>query len=247
MTAPMELVDYQAHGHQLPAEVLAQLKYDGVRALVAVDGGRVTLTSRHGNPFDASAFQWLAPHLPAGWVLDCELYRHGAPLEQIAGEVRRGDLAALQLVAFDVQGAGVFADRYQQVSDLAERLADPRLVRAGARRVPVDMAGALVGFARSRGYEGAVLRDPAGLYVPGRSTGAQKLKPELTAEFLIAGIEPTACGASWRCVTASGREFRVKGYSGHGQPGQWLTVRHSSLTGHGVPREAAAVAVRDYE
>ncbi|MGW0572994.1 ATP-dependent DNA ligase [Streptomyces tauricus] len=100
----------------LPARSAAELKWDGFRAAVSVDGGQVVLRSRRGTPM-AAAFPEVvtnAAQLPDATALDGELIVWSADgrlaFEQLQNRLHRRGRAALQaaaerpahFVAFDV-------------------------------------------------------------------------------------------------------------------------------------------------
>lgn len=254
---------------------LVQPKLDGVRVLASSGA----LWSRRGSSFGHLARVRAALRaLPEGVVLDGELYAHGLGFQRVVSLVRNVGSAAgereLELHAFDVAAAppallppgAPFAARLELLRALAARL-DPAVVRVvetreAAGRAAVD--GALRGYLE-RGYEGAVVRDPASPYAAGRrSAGLLKYKRFATDEFEVVRAEEAggkdAGTAVLVCRAANGREFRVRPEGPRearaellararrgGLGGARLTVRYQELTRGGVPRFPVGVGLRDYE
>ena len=155
-------------------------KLDGWRCLWTsemVDGwrGPNTLRTRHGKILDAP--EWFLAGLPAGAQLDGELFhsREGGH-NAVASAIKRGDWTGLRFHAFDAPAHfGCFTNRLGYVERAIAGTAAVMIPHAH-----VASYAAAREFARSvfhSGGEGAVVRNPDGIYRGGRSWDALKIKP----------------------------------------------------------------------
>jgi bifunctional non-homologous end joining protein LigD len=168
------------------AEFVAEMKWDGLRACIAVAGGRVRAWSRNGRDITAAYPELSVLTAVAGrrtLVLDGEIVALSGPRPDFTALQRRmrtgrpgaGLLAAVPvtLIVFDVlrSGRGQLAGRpYVLRRALLE---DLRLQVPGTVQVPPAFPGdaaAVLRVTREQGYEGIVLKRPASLYHPGRRT-----------------------------------------------------------------------------
>lgn len=179
----------------------------------------VALYSRTSKPYAGNieirkalraVFEGAAAHgiSPVGLRLDGELYAHGAPLELISGQARRGprdragagaeDIDSRYHVfdAFRVGPAGVTdvpSERRQAALDALAPLFRPPLERVpntpvtSVAQVHTILAGLLADK-----YEGVIVRRPGVPYEPGvngyHSSTLFKIKPIHDAEFTIVGF-----------------------------------------------------------
>jgi bifunctional non-homologous end joining protein LigD len=174
---------------QLPAdaiEYVAEIKWDGMRAVTAISGGRIRIWSRTGRDLTGAYPELGALAAAAGrrtLVLDGEIV-------VLAGA--RPDFTALQkrmtagipsarllasvpvtLIVFDVIEAGrrsllrePYVLRRALLEDLGVRV-------PGIAEIPPAFPGdavALLNASRDQGYEGIMLKRPNSLYHPGRRT-----------------------------------------------------------------------------
>ena len=114
---------------------------------------------------------------------------------------------------------------------------------------------------RAQGYEGAMVRNAAGLYVHKRSYDLQKIKSTDDAEFLITGVNEgrgkLAGHGIFVCQTANGTTFEAKMAGSQAAlkqyfktpglaVGRMLTVQFQGFTNtSGVPRFPVALRIRD--
>jgi ATP-dependent DNA ligase len=270
-----------AHRKHLRFPCYVQPKLDGVRMMAAFrrqpDAPRMSLYSRTGKPFDH-----LLPHfdrdlrglqLPAGAVLDGELYLHGVGFQTIVSMAKNTKTVAtgcrLQYHVYDVVLPGSDQGYESRMTFLKSAIPPPSagpttivLVDTVMAAKEADVPRLLSRFEKD-GYEGIMLRDRAAPYAVGkRSNALLKLKSFLDAEFEIVAVEEAggkdAGTALFVCMTPRGKTFRVRP---HGTAslraqmlrraaeliGKRLTVRYQELTDGGVPRFPVGVAVRDYE
>jgi bifunctional non-homologous end joining protein LigD len=188
-----------------------EMKWDGMRALIGVEGGDVWLTSRAGN--DAtSRFPEIAPIADAlGGVdalLDGELVAlddHGVPsFERLQPRMQAHGRAAVEkgmaaqpvvLMLFDVlwlAGHSTCELPYRERRELLERLA---LAGPSWQTPPTTYGGgdAVMATSRALGLEGVVAKRIDSPYRPGRRADSwRKVKTTLGQELVVGGWLPGA-------------------------------------------------------
>ena len=194
-----------------------EMKWDGMRALVAVDGGRVVATSRQGN--DATGrfpeLQALGRAMGATQaVLDGEIVTLGADgrpsFERLQPRMQAGSDRAVRalmethpavLMLFDVlwlEGHDVTGLPYTDRRALLERLG----LAGPAWQTPPSTVGggaAAEATARALGFEGIVMKRLDSPYLPGRRTDAwRKLKVVAGQELVVGGWLPGKAGLAGR-------------------------------------------------
>lgn len=204
-----------------------QPKLDGVRAVAAWHNGKVRLTSRSGK-------EWIVPQhicreleriLPASTVLDGEIYIHGEALEDINSWTKKFDpvnTPRLQYHVYDmpVDSEGNDDLTWKQRSNNLLNFYKEFPSTQSIRNVPLYIAKnekLVYEYEETfviEGYEGAIIRNPDGLYVgPYRSYDLLKLKNFQDAEFKVVGFKEgkgkyTGC-VVWQCITNEGETFDV--------------------------------------
>ncbi len=215
---PRDLRPMLATAGRLPAHDDAwayEVKWDGVRTLVAVDGGRVTLTSRNGNDVTSSYPELQGLGLQPGStsvLLDGEVV---APDEQ--GRADFGRLQSrmhvarpgaglrrstpVQLLAFDVlhlDGTSLLDRTYDERRAVLEGLG----LEGEHWSVPPAFLGggaAVLEATRAQGLEGVVAKKRSSTYVPGRrSDDWLKLKHVRRTSAVVAGWQPGEGGRAGR-------------------------------------------------
>ncbi|HZS41169.1 MAG TPA: non-homologous end-joining DNA ligase, partial [Polyangia bacterium] len=233
---------------------LAELKYDGFRALCALSGGRVAMWSRNRLELDAR-FPEVARAL--GRVVVGEAVIDGEAVALDAAGVSRFE--RLQqggesvLYAFDLlwlDGEDLRARPLEERRDLlASLLANsPAGVRL-AERIGGSFAEALEQSSK-RGYEGVMLKQRGSRYEAGRTRTWLKLKAENAQELAIVGFTPSK--ASEKQIGAlllgvvDGGELRFAGKVGTGfsiELRAWLR-RELARDAVDEPRAAGAPRLR---
>jgi len=192
-----------------------EVKWDGVRALVAVDGGRITLTSRNGNDVTSHYPELRALGLQLGSrqvLLDAEIVafspegRSDFGRLQARMHVARPGAALLrstpvQLMVFDllhVEGASLLDKTYDE-----RRAALAGLdLQGDSWSVPPAFAGggqALLDATREQGLEGILAKRRTSRYSPGkRSDSWLKIKHIRRTSTVIAGWKPGEGGRAGR-------------------------------------------------
>lgn len=231
-------------------------KLDGVRAVWT--GSR--FISRNGNEFVAP--DDVLQQMPAGIMLDGELYAGRGSFQQCAAVVRTkrdADWSGLGFQVFDApQAPGDFIQRLQFAADVISALPTVfvGLVQHHCCQ-SLDHAQAFARKVTRAGGEGIMLRDPRMAYVAGRTSQLLKIKPVDHAEAVVIGHKPgrghlQGLVGSLVCRTGD-RVFCVGSGLNEDQRrsapviGATITYSHKGLTAAGIPRHPSFVAVRDYE
>lgn len=188
-----------------------ELKYDGVRALVHVDAGRLRILSRSGRDMTDS-FAELGP-LPerlhaSSAVLDGELVGlddDGLPsfslvMSRLRSRGGRGGEGALQLHLFDALKFGGDDLRDEPLGRRKEVLLDG--VRWGgairySSHVPGRRGLDLLRRADLRGFEGVVAKAIDSTYVHGRSDSWRKIRLTASARVLACGLARAEAQGEW--------------------------------------------------
>ena len=244
MKKPMLARDYDKRD---PAGFGLGEKYDGVRARWT--GER--FESRNGKGFAAPA-EWVVA-MPAGVVVEGELWFKRERFQKTVSMVKCGDFSELSFMVFDVVGDGGYADRLAGLAEMVlpdfcqvvewELCESARHLREYERELV------------NGGAEGVILRDPAAEYVAGRSWGFMKWKRLSAAEGVVVdhSFKKGASVYSALVVEWSGKVFKLSsGLSAReleSKPavGAVVTFSYYGLTDAGLPRHAGFECVRDYE
>lgn len=275
---------FDEHGHKIVYPAYVQPKLDGHRCIALVDDGRCTLWSRTRKPITS------VPHIARAvevacrivdrrcWAFDGELYAHGpgAPnFETLSSFIRQQTpLSGHEVVEYHVYDAprdpSTFRNRNEDLAAVFGQLAmidfgaaHPRcpLVHVETFQVAGE-AELLAAFDRFRaqGYEGAIVRNAAGVYVGKRSQDLLKVKSFDDEEFIVAGVErgrgKLADCAIFVCETETGARFTTKMVGALADLkryvedpslaiGQRLTVKFQGRTAAGLPRFPIGLRFRD--
>ena len=240
-------------------EAYTQYKYDGHRCLITKQNGQLIAYSRQGKLIKSIGHILDEVDLQEGMTLDGELYCHGIPLQTIGSWIKREQDATKSLIycAYDSVAEAPFAERLRQVG----------VALAGAKNAslaPTAAAGddlAVRSFfseARTRGYEGAILRwGEEGYQVGKRSKYLVKVKTVIDDEFQVIDMERSKDGwAILVCRAQNGASFKVNAPGGYDEKfdiwrnrdsyiGKHITVEFSNLTQDGVPFHPVATTFRE--
>lgn len=245
----------------ISGDVYVQPKLDGIRCLAGADTlERPYLISRYGNHFHM-------PHIAAevgdilrgigtDVVLDGEIYIHGAPLEDITRLLKRP--GRVQFHVYDI------ADRTASFRDRLKKLKsfnNTKYVRkVKTKFVSSEHLSSIHEYYCSKNYEGTIIRDPFGLYQPGkRGNELRKYKTFMTAEFRVVDFKTDSKNrVVWQCETDTGGKFYVKPngsdrerammrYIAHNYINKLYTVKFQNYTKYKIPRHATGVCFRNYE
>ena len=193
-----------------------QPKLDGHRCLIAASRAEPIAYSRNGKEIPAiveilDELRCLRGMISG--VLDGELYAHGHTLQEIGSWAKRRQDATMKLEywVYDIVKTEMpFYRRFYILRHLFDAINFNRVKLCPTIRGVAEAPRTLSEY-RSKGFEGGILRDPNGLYEPGkRSKGLVKLKQTLDDEFIVDGITASAAGwAILRCRTRFGTIFTV--------------------------------------
>jgi len=229
-------------------------KLDGVRAYW--DGQQ--FLSRLGNVFVAPP--WFTAGLPDK-PLDGELWLARKQFQKTVSIVRRKDASEhwrqIRFVVFDAPALQEpFEGRMQYVQDLL-RTSETEFALAHDHDRCRDIAHLKQELERieALGGEGLMLRQPASLYVAGRSSTLLKVKTFYDAEAKVIAHQPGAGRHKGRLgalqvILPDGTEFSVgTGFSdaersSPPQLGSTITFRYQELSEAGVPRFPSFVGIR---
>jgi DNA ligase-1 len=232
--------DKRSNAGKVSYPVDVQPKLDGVRCLAYWDGDSVKLMSRGGKQWNCCdhIVKELETVLPKDWVLDGELYIHGATFQEITKLVKklRPESVNVQFHVYDVPRAGTIGEQEPIVSEKNHEW-EERQVNL-SRFYGMLYADTIGGKSNSvttvkthrasnkegvyglqsqfleDGYEGAIVRELDGEYRFGyRSNSLLKVKNFMDEEYKIVGFT-TGVGrfegcCIWICETGSGLEFKV--------------------------------------
>jgi len=278
---PMLAHKFTDHGHKVKYPAYVQPKLDGIRCIAILKDGKCTLWSRTRKqitsmPHIVKDIETLTGmHIDGHLFLDGELYNHDFKndFEKIVSAVRKEDpedgYLNVQYHIYDVINESTFYSREMSLSKyLRDKIMENHLsylkvvetIRIYDETQVIDSFNKF----KKEGYEGAMVRNEAGLYVNKRSYDLLKVKEFDDAEFKIIGIDEgrgklAGHVGAFVCVTTDGKEFfakmsgetdKLKEYFENHKLWQnkQLTVKYQGLTGAAkVPRFPVGIAIRDYE
>jgi DNA ligase-1 len=269
---PMLAKKYSEDAKKIKFPALVQRKLDGIRCIAVIENGKCTLWSRTrkqitGIPHIERELERMFPGKTL--TLDGEAYNHDfkADFEKIVSFVRQQTPAAgHEVVQYHVYDK--IEDNVNHVrSDWIEaHINGSEIVKCLETAFVSNEDELMTLFAqyRGEGYEGAMVRNRAGLYVNKRSADLQKVKAFDDAEFKIIGISEgrgrlQGHVGAFLCQMEDGKTFEAKMsgdtaklkeyFENHGLwKGQILTVQYQGLTGaNGVPRFPVGLRIRKGE
>lgn len=272
---PMLAHDFHKRGKDIKFPCFVQPKLDGTRCVAICGPGGGGLYSRNRKTYpNLGHIKGVIAGLPAGLILDGELYSDELSFQEIVGLVKSEKLKAdqvakepkIQLWVYDIVDASTgFADRFKRLQELFASLGDGsplRLVETVECKAVADIKGFHDKYVDG-GFEGVMLRNVGGKYNIGhRCKELQKFKEFEDNEFEVTGFaegEGVEAGCVvWRCKTEDGKGFACRPRGSHEERralltaarsyiGKKLTVRYQELTTDGIPRFPVGIAFRDYE
>jgi ATP-dependent DNA ligase len=243
-----------------------QKKLDGVRCLAYWENGAVQLMSRGGKSYTVKHVQEeLKQLLPAGYILDGELYAEGFSCQTVTSFVKKHKEGSEKLVynVFDFPShGGMWDSRREALKEYFKGLGAKsiKLVETIENATLSDIDKYHDGWV-TEGYEGLIVRLHSGLYEYGeRSRFLLKFKKFDDAEFLVVGIEPgegklnkaavftlknDLTDDEFCCIFAGTllqREEQLRNANHY--INQQLTVRFFGRTNDGIPRFPVGKAFR---
>ncbi|TMA18693.1 MAG: DNA ligase D [Deltaproteobacteria bacterium] len=185
-----------------PGKWIAEVKYDGYRALSALSNGRLAMWTRNGLDLSSRfprVARALSQILVGDAVIDgevCVLDADGVPRFELIQQGREEDAVLFAFDLLRLDGEDLRKRPLQDRRDLLRSVlsnAPPEL--RIAEEVPGPIGEALEAM-RARGLEGLILKAPGSLYEKGRSREWLKLKAQANQELAIIGWTPGKGGAS---------------------------------------------------
>lgn len=212
------------------------------------------------------------------FILDGELYNHDMPFENLAGIIKKkklksGDLEQICKVEYHIYDIIFlndldlsFEERYKKLKNMYDEKINSistkiKLVETKECKSK-DEFKSFFGEFIERGYEGIMLRNKNGKYVPNyRSSDLQKYKEFSENEYPICGFKEgegrdKGC-VIWICKDEkSGKEFSVRQRTtlehrqkmfkeGEKYIGKLLTVIYQELSEYGIPRFPVGKDIRE--
>ena len=228
--SPMLAQNFEKHKKKIVFPALTQPKLDGVRCIIQVKNGSVSLLSRLGKPFshmDQIRDAVLAVKLPENIVLDGELFSDELHFQTVVGLVKRKkikeeDLENLRKIKFNVFDLinlndleMTFSERWKLLDKIVKKDQSKML-----KIVPIypveneeEISKLLTTFLEN-GDEGIMIRNKDSVYERKRSYHLQKFKKFFDDEYEIVGAEQGHGNAAgtviWTCKTKEGRTFNVR-------------------------------------
>jgi DNA ligase-1 len=266
---PMLAHDYNKRGKGALYPCFVQPKLDGTRCIGIPRKGlfsRMRKSFPHMEHIVAELNQ-----LPADVILDGELYTDELTFQQIVGLVKRETLregnaenqVKIKYHVYDMVSAGTFEERYAALTKLIRGHRFRHIVLVPTERcASEERMKAKHNEYVAEGFEGIMLRNPAGLYKHSRSTDLLKYKEFIDEEFTVVGFtegdgQDKGC-VVWICETEEKKRFqcRPRGtkeerkemfQNGDAYIGKKLTVRFQEWSDAHIPRFPVGIAFRDYE
>ena len=266
---PMLAHEYHKRGKGFPFPCFTQPKLDGTRC-VGIPGKGLFSRLRKTIPHMEHIIAELN-RLPPDLILDGELYTNELTFQEIVGLVKRetlkvGDLEKQQKIkyhVYDLIQGDSYEQRHRGLQALFASFSFQHLIL-----VPTFHCGSEAEMKEQHarfvadGYEGIMLRNPAGVYKNVRSVDLLKYKEFFDDEYEVVGFKEgegaekgcvlwtckTEKGATFHCRPRGTREDRAELFQkGAAYIGKKLTVRFQELTDDGIPRFPVGIAFRDYE
>ena len=263
--SPMLAHDYNKRGKSVVWPCYVQAKFDGTR-MVGIARQGLYSRNRKAYPHLEHIREEL-DRLPAGTILDGELYSTTLTFQEIVGLVKNETLQPKQeqikFFVYDMITDQNFETRYVMLRSIFASHKFQHLVLVKTEEC-VNEAAMKEKHSEyvADGYEGIMLRNKTGLYSNCRSVHLQKYKEFFDEECRIVGFkegEGVEAGCViWICETDDGKPFscRPRGsreerqvlfQSGDAYIGKMLTVRYQEKTDDGLLRFPVGIAIRDYE
>jgi DNA ligase-1 len=270
---PMLAGDFEKRKDKVTYPVDVQPKLDGVRCIAYWDGDNVKLMSRGGKFWECCQhiIDELETVLPKDWVLDGELYIHGATFQEITKLVKklRPESVNVQFHVYDMprtyEDFKYWEERYDVLAEFKDMAQDCKSVTVvdTYQAKSEDEVYQLQSEYLEDGYEGAIVREADGEYRFGyRSRSLLKVKNFTDEEYKIVGYT-TGVGrfegsVVWICETWNGEEFKVvpqgtmeerqEAYQNADEKiGDMLKVKFFELTDDGIPRFPVGLGIRANE
>ena len=241
---------------------LVQPKINGHRCLITCIDDEIIAYSRQGKRITTidHITSELKDKLPENVVIDGELYLHDEKLQNIASLVKRQQPKTKEIEYYvydyiDLEDRDIKCeDRIQILQNMLNSVNG--LVRFTPTVEIQNIHEAMDQFKihMNEGYEGAMIRDPKGIYESGkRSSGLLKIKPLYDTEVEVIDIVPGDTGLgicvcrmedlhlSFKTLAPGTHEEKIEALRNKDQYiGRRLKIEYRERTADGVPFHAAA-------
>lgn len=274
---PMLAKDF-ATAKKVVYPVLVQPKLDGVRCLAMWEDDKILLLSRAGKPYRLPHLEkYLEGFLPKDTILDGEIYIHGLSCQQITHLVKNVKDKArekLEYWVYDCPTYKGWSNEAMSTRMNCIKLLEDSRVFDGKNRLPVQFVDTqeakdvaqvlkLEQDLVAKGFEGAIVRQHAGLYKWGhKSSDLLKVKSFQDKEFKVVDVlegegKFTGC-AIFVCDQGNGKTFKVSPKVTQEEKkqmykdrkkyiGQMYTVKFFDYTDDGTPRFPVGKVFRSQE
>jgi hypothetical protein len=252
-------------------ETYAQPKFDGHRAIVTRQDGRLLMYSRGGDEITTMGhiLEYLEDRVAEGEFLDGELYLHGELLQDIGSFIKKYRPGISEKIVLYVYDTILDVSYTQRYKILRIKLADsdgPVYLSPTRTVGSMEEALAFRDEMIADGYEGAMLRCPDNGYEPKKKSRTLiKLKTFDDSEHTIVDVvegkdrivnDVCLKVACFKCETPEGMIFEVtamgdmyeKDRTWHNREefiGKMLTVKHSGYTKSKKPWHPVAFRLRE--
>jgi len=292
---PMLLYRYDKFKHKVVYPAYVQVKRDGILYSMHSNSGKAEIYSRNKLVFTNTQRQERELQVIFDKYPELELYgeayKHGESLQVISGIVRDEKEKIknkLEIYIFDCVPPGAkrddkgyaltpYAKRWKFLKKLFEEFPNMKYIK-NVKTYKVENEKEMMKYYKQfmkDGYEGAIYRNPAGIYKYSTSTSRSwevlKIKPRKSAEFKIAGfkdgngknaglvtfIMATEDGKKFNAEPNMTEEIRRKLFTEFQKDmnknktfsykDKMATIEYSELSDRGVPQQPKFIAVRDYE
>lgn len=264
---PMKVKVYQDQIANVDFPCYISPKLNGVNITIRLDNMHTVYTSRGGE------LRPSLPHVEDDLIelmttygideINAEIYKHGEFLQDIqAATTKLNDLSkSLQIHIFDLPNVpGTYYDRLKILNDIDNTFSmdNVSIIPIYSNIMDHEQIYRLYQTFVEQGFEGAVIRNPSGLYQHNvRSSDVFKLKEAQDAEFEVVDFAlDKHSHPIFVCKTTSGNTFKVKPKGTNDQRlalaniantkiGKWLKVEFETLSKNGTPQKPVGLCFRN--
>lgn len=267
---PMLAHSWDDHKHKMKYPLMIQGKLDGARCLAHIQNGKIRLMSRQNKEYIEIPHLNKALSFLPDMILDGELFNPKISFRSIISGLKKEGgneyTPQIQYHIYDVVNTDPYYQRYELLQSL--NLSDPLFLTPTYivnSQAEIDDKHNMF---KRLGYEGAIIRNPSGLYVcDKRSKDLLKYKKFMDREYRIVDAEENKGKLEGTCVfvceTPNGTRFNVlpegtfeercqyweDWQNGDIESGDLITVEFFEYTDNisEVPRFPVGKGIRNYE
>ena len=257
--SPMLPHPYTMFKRHVPDYIFLQPKFNGLRLLIEKDIRRqLVFTTRSGREIKG------LPHMRERFseiltatdvIIDCELHDPTLPFDDFFANVEKGDDSNMQLHVYDCylrnHPNNHYAERMFLIKILLSGtyMGTDRIDFAETKYKHKNKIQKHFNFCALKHWEGVVIRDPKGIYAPGKRT---KVLLELVhpqkREYQICGHTKDAGGyVTWVCCTSTGKTFEIdpiEPTKTFNDKDKWVGIKFKEYMDDGLPRAPIALSLR---